>query len=177
MKRRTFIAAMYSCVFFGLLASSKPAEASGSFWWHYTLTQAGRNANILRVAQSYPNGYKFTDNGGECKEWVRRVVLTASQGLITIPSNNGNAAWSYDGNVGQYYPQYPAPGDIIQMQWNGINGITPHTMIVVSCDGQGMNVIDCNWYSKSAYSCVYRHSITWTDFRAKATAFSVYYIK
>ncbi len=181
MKKQTLSLAAFLLVLLGfvLVDCNKAKAADNGFWWHNLLTQQGRNAAIVNAALSYPDGYKFTGDG-ECKGWVKTVVLAASGNVVSIPPNANDSTWQASPNVGQDYPAFPASGEIIQMHWN----TTLHTMIVLSSGPAGMNVIDCNWYKvdprnpqKSAVNCVFRHSITWTEFRAKATAYSVYYIK
>lgn len=170
MKKRTMCTMFVALL--GFFAMAEKASAQSSSWWHY-LSQYERDRAICQMALSYPNGYYFTNNGGECKEWVREVVYRASRGAVTIPANATSSTWVWSPNVAQYWPQYPSRGDIIQMQWS----TTLHTMIVLSSDNYGINVIDCNWYNRTNYSQVFRHTISWTSFRANATAYSVYYIK
>ncbi len=154
----------------GSLAGSQSAQAQMTATKWRNLSQYERDQAIANMALSYPTGYLFTKNGGECKEWVREVVLRASGGAVSIPANATSSTWAYSPYVASYRPQYPTRGDIIQMQWS----TTLHTMIVLSSDSNGLNVIDCNWYNRDYYSRVYRHTIKWADFRANAKAYTVY---
>lgn len=160
-------------------AGQKPgAQAAGGTiadqnWWR-NLSQAERNMSILYKADSYNNRLGYYN----CKEWARKVVLEASRNVVYLPSTlpNGNG-WYYG-----YSPylvgmsggiRSSAQGTIVQLNWRLNNGtITPHTMIVASRTGSGINVIEANW---SPGKVAYRW-IPFTEFDAKVTRYSCYFV-
>jgi hypothetical protein len=176
MKRSVFFSWFFSgLVCFSLLASTQAKAQICKAWWAMSLAE--KRQAILATAQSYGNGQYV---GKECKEWVREVVSRASGGSVVIPANQNDWSWYPSPNVGtySYCVAYPSAGDIIQMRWRTDPWTTtPHTMIIYATDGGGMYVIDANWYCKSAPQCVYRHYISYADFRAKALAYNVYFIR
>lgn len=149
-----------------------------AIWWHDGLTQAQRDANILRVAQSYPDG-KFV--GVECKQWVRDVVSIASKKSVVVPATSGYEwIWWPSPDVEALFCDrwdgvpWP-PGQILQAQVRAKSGGTlPHTMIVVSANAWGVTVIESNWQGDQK---VRRRTCSWVDFKRSILHYTLYRVK
>lgn len=160
-------------------ASAQVPTYADQVWWHYRLTQAQRDANILRAALSVPDG---TNVGVECKEWVRRVVKSASHNVVTVPPTTATQWW-----VWQWNPDVEAvatdrwdgvpwpPGQILQAEVRTKTGGTvPHTMVVVSADRYRVTVIESNW---NGDTIVRRRTALWPDFQRNVVHYTLYRVK
>lgn len=112
------------------------------------MTQTQRNNAI--VARAYLD-WKVT-NQCNCKSWATTVVLSASKGVMTLPSTTSNG-WSWTPNQYVYTPVWSPyniynaqPGNIIQMMLyvpsTGYYG--PHTAIVYKVYSDSVDLIQAN---------------------------------
>lgn len=142
-----------------------------------SMSQAERNMAILYRADR-DNG-KFVNLN--CKEWVRRVVLDASGGLVYLPQTLPNeSGWYFASSrflVGMCGGiRSVNQGWIVQMNWRRTDGvIIPHTLIIAGRSPSGINVIECNWCMNNCMTVAYRW-ISFTDFEARAVLYSCYYV-
>lgn len=140
--------------------------------WH-SLTQTQKDAQIINRANLDNGNYV----GLSCKEWVRAVVLSASNNHITIPATNpNNYSWANDptGHVlgRSTMIQNVNTADLIQMKF--ING-GPHTAIVLSKNSTGMTWIHSNWHLDQKVSVEF---ITYSYFNSTfGTNYSVFHVQ
>lgn len=116
-------------------------------WRSYS--QAERNMLILYKAYGYNGQYGYCN----CKEWVRKIVLEASNGVVNIPATLPDASGWYFGSspylIGMSGGIRGAgQGTLVQLNWRFNDGSTsPHTMIVSGRTTDGVSVIEANWIS------------------------------
>ena len=143
--KKCFICIITGAVF---LLASETASAGG---WEYGMTQQQRNQAILASARA-DLGLKFS--GMQCKDWVRRVVLSASgaNGLRRDLPSTALAplvwVWNYSPFIVNRYvtPQQFLPGNIVQMLIRYKDGsYGPHTAIVESVTNAGIVWIEENY--------------------------------
>ena len=155
-----------------VLAVSAATFASMRPGWH-SYSQSQRNQLI--VNRAYAQNGQFT--GQSCKEWVRTVVYSASGQAVWLPSTVPNNYQWYPSSDVYTVPYCPSiysagPGAVIQMV--STSG-TPHTAIVTSTTGSGMNWIDCNWNRDMR---VTTHYISYSQFASSyGNFYTVNYIK
>jgi hypothetical protein len=180
MTRHTYAALVFFVGFFSLAESAVAQSIADKTWWHTRLTQAQRNDNIVRVAQSFPNGFNA---GVSCKVWVQTMVVPqASKNVAKIPLNNSYCDWMW-----QWGPDVEAvatdrwdgvewwPGMIIQCQVRTTSGgLSPHTMIVISSDRWGAGFIECNWKNDGV---VRRRYADWVTLRQQMVHYTLYRVK
>ncbi|GEM_PF-6305735 len=112
-------------------------------WWK-NLAQWSRDTWILLMAYADNNKYV----GLNCKEWARKIVLSASNGVVNLPSTTqSGSGWTWYSSP--YVQQMgsissAAAGNIVQMNLGAGN---PHTAIVWSNDGSNICWIDSNYLS------------------------------
>lgn len=142
-------------------------------YWHFCMTQAERNACLVRNAQSQVGYF-----GGECKPWVQNLVKATCG--VWIPQNAPI--------VNPYYWVMPAsyvstrsgfvPGCIIQMQVpNAVTHLLgPHTAIVETVTSTGLSLIDSNW---TGGKMIARHFVRYDDFNrwTQSYYYSVYIVQ
>jgi hypothetical protein len=162
----------------GFKASAQ--TAADKYWWHATLTQFQRNANIVRVAQSFPDN---TFVGQSCKVWVQSsVVPLASRYVAKIPLNDPYCEWRW-----QWGPDVEAvatdrwdgvdwwPGYIVQAQVRTTYGATsPHTMIVLASNRWSVTVIESNWRGDNT---VRRRTVDWPTMQRQVIHYTLYRVK
>ncbi len=147
--------------------------AATKTWSQYT--QAERNMAI--VYRAYDNIGQYV--GQNCKEWVRTVVYSASNGMVTLPATLPNASGWYFG-----YSRYLVgmsggitsvhQGSLVQMRWRLDNGtITPHTMIILYRASNGVMVIESNWCQSNCMR-VNTRFITFTEFNSHVVNYTTY---
>ena len=165
-------------ILFGLVGSSQAATTIEIGWWHQILTQAKRNEIILNFAKldrNLPSSVKVKDRCN-CKEWARRVVKSASKGVMDLPQTSSDLwHWYTDPYIYAYSPynvgviEHAKPGQLIQMHVYKSNGSfsTEHTAIVYKQDAgkKGLWLIDANW----TLCEITTHYITYVDFYDKYT--------
>lgn len=162
----------------GFLFSPAQSYAHETNSWH-GMTQAQRNNALINRAYQEVN-----TKGGQCKEWIQKMVYAASGNHVWLPVNNPSPNdWYWVSDQPRWHPtgmstmlEWITPGYIIQMRLDG--GI-PHTAIVASKDSMGLTLIDSNWFIQSAPEIVKIHYITYTALYEKLEqpySFSVYYI-
>lgn len=154
----------------------EPRDGASSLdtWWS-SRTQAQRNQAI--VSRALQQLGQVT--GLQCKEWVRVVVSSASQGEVAIPPNSSNG-WQWHSHprvrlVAQNVcPANLQPGHIVQLrQTNGL----PHTAIVRTVGYAGMTWVDANWVNfNSPAGTVASHAVSWSTFYRIASQYSFYEI-
>lgn len=153
-----------------------PVLAQVTISWS-SMTQTERNMAILYRADR-DNGRFVNLN---CKEWVRRVVLDASGGLVYLPQTLPNeSGWYFASSrylVGMCGGiRSVNQGWIVQMNWRRNDGvIVPHTLIIAGRSSSGIYVIECNWCMNNCMTVAYRW-ISFTDFEARAVRYSCYYV-
>ncbi len=150
--------------------------------WH-ALAQEDRN--LLIVGRGYQD---VGTSGGECKDWVRKVVEEASNKEVTIPSTTDGGigcAWYQSPDVGEdRQSRIPRPGEIIQMQLRtadrqpdtGGNWL-PHTAIVANVSPTEMMWLDSNWGRPANNRTVRLHPITFQEFNENVLCYTLYYIR
>jgi len=146
------------------------------------MSQAQKNVAILSHAMSFKNG----TYGGQCKVWVRNVVMKVSGKDLPATDNSPyDYRWLSSANVIKKtitQPGLMSAGDIVQMKLLS-NGI-PHTAIVIGVY-QGapgyISFIDSNWFGYKGADYVervYTHTMTIPEFTKKVgTKYTVYNIK
>ncbi len=153
--------------------------AADAYWWHYRLSQSQRDAAVLRTAQS------FADNafvGMSCKVWVQQaVVYPGSFRVVWLPLNSGfDWLWQWSADVetvavDNWNSVNWPPGEIIQAQVRTVSGgLSPHTMIIVSANSAGVNVIECNWRNDGR---VRRRYVSWADLQRQIVHYTLYRVK
>ncbi len=158
------------------LITTAAAAMAATVGWH-GLLQSQRNSRILTRANQDLN----INVGVECKEWVQRVVNSASGGVVTVPTNRSNTEWRSSTDCYKYpHPfniEWVQPGQIIQMHWRNQSNPNqyPHTAIVLRKSNSGMTWIDSNWFGDRT---VRTHTITFSQFRTcVGNRFNVYEIR
>lgn len=143
-------------------------------WWS-SRTQAQRNQAI--VDRGLQQLGQVT--GQQCKEWVRTVVQSASQGAVLLPPNRSNG-WQWHTHpkvrlVAQNVcPANLQPGHVVQLRQS--SGL-PHTAIVRTVGYNGMTWVDANWVNyNNPPGTVASHAISWSTFYAIAAQYSFYEI-
>lgn len=155
----------------------KPPDLARVMTSWSSMTQAERNMAILYRADRDNGRYV----GLNCKEWVRRVLLDASGGLVYLPQTLPNeSGWYFAysrylvGMCGGI--RYVNQGWIVQMNWRRTDGvIIPHTLIIAGRSPSGIYVIESNWCMNNCMTVAYRW-ISFTDFEARAVRYSCYYV-
>lgn len=160
-----------------LVASlSYPSWAHDNAKWHDISTRS-KGMKIISAG--------LTDvgkSGGECKEWVRKVVAAATGGF-QLPANTKTVtdAWEKDtsghvSNQGKSSIATSKPGDIVQMIVTLSNGAqSSHTAIVASNSGKEITWLESNWPIGSKVSNSRKQSIA--NFKEKTVSYTVYRVK
>lgn len=180
MKRTTFAVLFVLAGFFAMATPAGAQTSATRYWWHTSLSQTQRNANIVRAAQSYRDGYNAK---ASCKVWVQSMVVPkASKQVAQIPINSPYCDWMWvwgpdveivaqdrwDGV--EWWPGY-----IIQCQVRtSTGGTSPHTMIVLSSDRNGARVIECNWKGDGI---VRRRYADWPTLQRQILHYTLYRVK
>lgn len=161
----------------GLLVKPNVADAYNSTW--HALPQWQRNQAIVNATYRDLGKY-LGDPAGQCKVWVQNVVARASGYHVWLPLNapdENGWYWRQDQHVVgiSKIPEYIKIGEIIQMHWRNqsTGNITPHTAIVIGTSSSGMEWVDSNWRKDFI---VRTHTVTYSEFRARAVLYSVYYV-
>jgi hypothetical protein len=164
----------------GFSPGAEAQTAADKYWWHTVLSQSQRDANILRVAQSFLDNYNA---GVSCKVWVQTMVVPqASKYVAKIPLNDPYCEWRW-----QWGPDVEAvatdrwdgipwpPGYIIQAQVRTSTGSTsPHTMIIQWASPYGAQFIECNWKGDSK---VRRRYADWATLQRQIIHYTLYRVK
>jgi hypothetical protein len=151
--------------------------------WHQ-MTQAQRNLTIISAAISWTSGTLYTGQG-ECKGWVKTIVLNASGGLVSLPATlSNNYQWATSGSGTPQYILYPnscvpiqnaQAGCIVQMCYKNNDGsVSPHTMIIIAMHASSMDIIDCNFHGDDRIR--YANMLFTTFNNAACGLYSLYYI-
>ena len=176
--RLFFVCAVVYCS--SALCSQAKAQTANQYWWHDRLTQADRNACILRAALSFPDN---TYVGVECKEWVQMcVVYPVSRRAVLLPLNSPSCDWMW-----QWSPDVEV---VARDRWDGVSwpsgeivqcqirtktgGLSKHTFIIMSTDQGGVNVIECNLSNDRQ---VRHRYVTWANLKTSITHYTLYRVK
>ncbi|MCG2694504.1 hypothetical protein L6261_00250 [Candidatus Parcubacteria bacterium] len=149
--------------------------------WH-DLSQITRNHLIHDEAISEVGTY-----GGECKQWARDVVYSASGGVVTIPSTTDDGygdEWEYSPDVGEMTngieDLYVHVGMIVQMRIRyADNSYGPHTAIIYQKGSSGITWVESNFYNYDGMVTNTRYQ-TYAQFYSSledSGSYSIYYIK
>jgi len=165
---------IYSIICLAIFCLSIGAVSAFAGW--HDLTQTQRNQAIIDEAQSWTTG----DDGGQCKEWVRTVVLNASGNLVNIPSNDGYCEWGYDAYVKERNVDIMSvtAGDLVQMTLSSAYGSGPHTLVVLWRGLSGILVRESDWCNPATCETVHESRfVTYSTFDAMVTCYTIYYIE
>ncbi|MDP3769513.1 MAG: hypothetical protein Q8R40_01065 [bacterium] len=165
-----------------LILSSANVFANGSAWWS-GLTIPQKKTAVINKALSYALG----SYGGECKEWVRSVVLSASRGSsessghVILPSTNP-APYDYYWLTDYSYhvaPQWGRQieqverGDIVQMH---LTSGLPHTIIILYNDPVSGSIRFRESNVPYTTGLVSDRTRTYAQFKAMVTAYTIYWL-
>jgi hypothetical protein len=152
----------------GQIGQTSQAVTQSTIAWWKGLWQTSRDTLIFwRATSDLTNPPKYV--GLDCKDWARKVVSDASQGVVSLPSTSTVSDWTwgaspYVQNVGSIYGV--VSGNIVQMHRNS-TGV--HTAIVYGNDGKTITWIDSNW-STPPDDKVREHSETIANFISAVTS-------
>lgn len=140
-----------------------------------TLKRWEKEQVILETALKYEGQVM-----GSCKEFVRKAIVEASDGAVSVPSNLPDwTGWNYSSDFS--YQNIPIEnirrGQFIQMRLRFRDGTEgPHTCIVAWKWGNYMGWIDANW-STNRDGKVRYHTMSISQFKRMTTGYSIITLK